>query len=641
MESDMRNSISVAIRNAKLYKTPTAANLAHNIGEVSVSYWLDKNPKLSHSFLNMKDSKKFIEEYNKLNKRDRLKRLNEIWRDWIKEAEEIYTQKSKERIVSKNPNSNNKEIKGRKLRSDAVRIEEGLIVIGRDVNDRDDIVRVKAFYEEYLKEFEKIYNTKVLHASIHNHEGKNKKEKNIHIHFLFRNVDNDGVLVKRRMHRKELSSLQDLAFSVGKRHFVDLQRADSYYKKGKYSPKQQSHRVFRTKASLKEKNIELIKENERLKRALSEIKRENENNTKNENKRESENKNGNENKERVDSKIDEMNESGALIESEADRVSESRALKESKIKDETKFNENIIKERNTNIENIKEHNNIHINSETITIQDLQNLIKNEKAKYKEDRERLKSSGKATQNDYMLLKQKHKKRVEGLKKEIERIKDNDSKQINKASTKTATNKTEKSKDNETEIKDEAVSQKQDNIAEKDETIKTLQHKLKNADKTINEYEDKSKIDEKMIQSLKKTIKAIDDTITQLQNEIKEKDKTIQSLKDEISILKKRLEIRDKNRQLWRKKLNKIQNILNQELQYSSSLKEKINELEEKSKISAVDAEIIKNCRTILSKTINEMDNKADNENIDFQKRDSKSKLKAKLTRNKRKSWEMGM
>ncbi|WP_456391210.1 plasmid recombination protein, partial [Hydrogenimonas sp.] len=193
----MANSCSVILRSRKT-KAPNAGNLVHNAGLKSANYWLDYKPDLMQ-----------------LEKIKSTKEANEKWRAWIEAIEENY-----------------KKNKERKLRSDAVRIEEGLIVVGKDVVGRENSEKLRALVENFISLFQKKYNTGVLHWAIHDHEGVSEVDKNIHVHFLFSNFGFDGNNVRNEMTKYELSKLQDMIFEAAQPVFEGVKRATNYAKMG-------------------------------------------------------------------------------------------------------------------------------------------------------------------------------------------------------------------------------------------------------------------------------------------------------------------------------------------------------------------------------------------------------------------------
>ncbi len=248
----MANCNMVRIRDSKKYKVPKASNLAHNSAMTKATYWLHDGNDLvqSHKYENHSE-------------------LNDDWNKWIDEAKLRY--------------KNNKKNK-RKLRSDAVVIEEGMIVIGTDVKaTTEDITNI---IKDFIKQFEEENNTKVRHWSYHNHEGhideNNKSEKiNRHIHFLFDNVSNDGIMIRRAWKREYLEKLQDKIFDISKKYIINIERAKpSVYKEVEIdgrkvkinTKKHQHHRIWRKEKELEtqknkktDQDLDLIKDKQNKK----------------------------------------------------------------------------------------------------------------------------------------------------------------------------------------------------------------------------------------------------------------------------------------------------------------------------------------------------------------------------------------
>lgn len=211
----MSNSLTIQLRPTKNYSAPSVANLFHNSGISKAMYWINEGDKIIQS--------------------DEIKKPKEavdFWRSWMDEATQI---------VLTN--------KGKQPQKKQVLIEEALMVIGQDVPKQNPEVFIKIF-EELQKEFEKKFDTKILYYSFHNHEGHLNENgdfiNNLHIHFFFRNVDNKGESVRRKIKKSDLSELQTLIYTIGKKYIPNLQRAKNYYAEGKKAPKHKSHREFRT-----------------------------------------------------------------------------------------------------------------------------------------------------------------------------------------------------------------------------------------------------------------------------------------------------------------------------------------------------------------------------------------------------------
>ena len=133
----MANANAIIIRKPKLYKIPTSSNLAHNSGISPATYWLF-------------DSKSILQNI-KFNDR---KEIDDLWKKWEEEAKIRYK---------------NNPLHKRSLKSNAVIIEEGLIVFGSHVEFESS--KITIIINEFLNKFQKDNNTKVLHVAYHNHEG--------------------------------------------------------------------------------------------------------------------------------------------------------------------------------------------------------------------------------------------------------------------------------------------------------------------------------------------------------------------------------------------------------------------------------------------------------------------------------------
>ena len=199
----MANANAVIIRKAKLYPRPSLHNLLHNSGLILATYWIK-------SVVNIKQAPKIK------NQEEAIK----IWDKWIIILRERYKKNNKNK---------------RELRSDAIIIEEGLIVIGRDVvANENQIIQIS---NDFIKKFEQDNNTNILHASYHNHEGHidndEKEVINRHIHFLFANVSKDGKMIWRNWKRDYLKKLQDDIYEISKKYIQNIERG----KEAKYEQK--------------------------------------------------------------------------------------------------------------------------------------------------------------------------------------------------------------------------------------------------------------------------------------------------------------------------------------------------------------------------------------------------------------------
>lgn len=189
----MANCNAVRIRPRKK-PIPTAANLAHNCAMKKAAYWLNDGAEIIQS--------KSYDDYRK---------LNGDFNNWVKEAEQRYS---------------NNETKKRKLKSNAVKIEEGLLIIGTDVEiSNRNIVNM---INDFVNKFESENNTKIRHWAYHNHEGhineEGEEEINRHVHFLFDNVSNSGEMVRKHWKKTYFSKLQDDIYEVSKK-YTDIERA--------------------------------------------------------------------------------------------------------------------------------------------------------------------------------------------------------------------------------------------------------------------------------------------------------------------------------------------------------------------------------------------------------------------------------
>lgn len=236
----MANANAVIIRKAKLYKRPSIHNLLHNCGLILATYWIK-------SIENMKQHPK-IQNQEEANKK---------WNEWISILRKRYKQNNKNK---------------RELRSDAVIIEEGLIVIGRDVvANENQIIQI---LNEFLQKFSQDNNIEILHVSYHNHEGHlddNNEVINRHIHFLFSNISKNGLMVRRNWKRDYLKKLQDDIYEISKKYIPNIERGQEveYEEKNingkifKVSIKKHIHpRIFRLNKEQEGIKHKIIKEHE-------------------------------------------------------------------------------------------------------------------------------------------------------------------------------------------------------------------------------------------------------------------------------------------------------------------------------------------------------------------------------------------
>lgn len=268
----MANANAVKIRSTKKkangkpkYPKPSGANLAHNSAVNKATYWLNDGNKIIQS-----------QSYNNTHE------VNADWIKWENEARERY---------KNNPNNQ------RAIKSNAVLLEEGLIIIGTDVNAKEkDIEKI---VKDFVAKFEKDNNTKVRHWAYHNHEGHEEDGKehiNRHIHFIFDNVNNNGVMVRRNWKRDYFKQMQTDIFDISKKYIKNIERAkESEYEEVEIEDrivkvntrKQIHHRVFRQmkeneqiedlsqeKTILKKENTSLKSQNTKSKNEKHKLKEE-------------------------------------------------------------------------------------------------------------------------------------------------------------------------------------------------------------------------------------------------------------------------------------------------------------------------------------------------------------------------------
>ena len=234
----MANANAVKIRSTKKkangkpkYPKPSGANLAHNSAVNKATYWLNDGNKIIQS-----------QSYNNTHE------VNADWIKWENEARERYLQNEKNQ---------------RAIKSNAVLLEEGLIIIGTDVNAKEkDIEKI---VKDFVAKFEKDNNTKVRHWAYHNHEGHEEDGKehiNRHVHFIFDNVNNDGVMVRRNWKRDYFKQLQTDIFNISKKYIKDIERA----KESEYEEVQIEDRIVKvnTRKQIHHRVFRHMKENEQV-----------------------------------------------------------------------------------------------------------------------------------------------------------------------------------------------------------------------------------------------------------------------------------------------------------------------------------------------------------------------------------------
>ena len=235
----MANANAVIIRKPKLYKIPTTSNLAHNSGLTQATYWLNNGKDMIQS-IKFKDKEE----------------LDSIWKKWEEEAKSRYK---------------NNPLNKRALKSNAVIVEEGLVVIGTHVQaTKNEIVKI---LNDFVRKFQKDNNTKILHIAYHTHEGHEDTNKNEvinrHAHFLFANVSNNGVMIRRNWKRDYLKQLQDDIFEISKKYIPNIERGKEATHKEVYidgtlvkinERKHKHHRVYREQQNQEAIRNQLIKE---------------------------------------------------------------------------------------------------------------------------------------------------------------------------------------------------------------------------------------------------------------------------------------------------------------------------------------------------------------------------------------------
>ncbi|WP_305863719.1 hypothetical protein [Aliarcobacter butzleri] len=255
----MANANAVKIRSTKKkangkpkYPKPSGANLAHNSAVNKATYWLNDGNKIIQS-----------QSYNNTHE------VNADWIKWENEARERYLQNEKNQ---------------RAIKSNAVLLEEGLIIIGTDVNAKEkDIEKI---VKDFVAKFEKDNNTKVRHWAYHNHEGHEEDGKehiNRHVHFIFDNVDNNGTMVRRNWKRDYFRQMQTDIFDISKKYIKNIERAkESEYEEVEIedrivkvnTKKQIHHRVFRQMKE-NEQIEDLSQEKTTLKKEITSLKSQN------------------------------------------------------------------------------------------------------------------------------------------------------------------------------------------------------------------------------------------------------------------------------------------------------------------------------------------------------------------------------
>lgn len=176
----MAKFASVKIRERGKIKAPTLHSILHNsrIGK-EATYLLPK-------------------EYRRSNYHaSKISNATKTWENWVAVIENRYKNAHK-----------------RKLRSDAVRIEEGLIVLSDEQVRNCNPDQIWEKMQEFARWFEQRHNTEVLSLDWHRDEGEivnGEPTYNEHAHFLFADVDRDGNKIRSSWQRsgEELREMQD------------------------------------------------------------------------------------------------------------------------------------------------------------------------------------------------------------------------------------------------------------------------------------------------------------------------------------------------------------------------------------------------------------------------------------------------
>ena len=237
----MARTLTIQLRPTKSYSAPSVANLVHASGLAKATYWL-------------KDSNNLTQNIKIKNTREAVS----LWRKWTAEATEIVRKNFK-----KNP------------RKDQILIEEGLMVIGNNLDKKSKEIYIKIF-EDFKKWFETTYDTKIFYYVLHDHEGHETEDgifENLHIHFLFRNVNSKGYGVRKSLKKGDLSNFQTKIYEIGRKYISDLERAKNYFKEGKKAPRHRSHNEFRQQKR-KEQIKALLKTKKNLKEEIEKLRKE-------------------------------------------------------------------------------------------------------------------------------------------------------------------------------------------------------------------------------------------------------------------------------------------------------------------------------------------------------------------------------
>ena len=232
----MAKFASVKHRKRSETKPPGEFNLVHNSRLHEPSYLLpEKHRKPNFHLTKISNAKKTIET-------------------WKNEAKNLYNKFHK-----------------RKMRSDAMPLEESILILSEEQVNQCDPDAIFAAAQKFIAWFESEYKTKVYSLDWHRDEGHitagGVVSRNEHMHMVWRNVSDDGQMIRRQwkdrtlsMHQTKFAEIMsELGFKRGTKN-----------ERGK-APKSKHHRVFRREkqkeelATLNELKEQYKKERDALK----------------------------------------------------------------------------------------------------------------------------------------------------------------------------------------------------------------------------------------------------------------------------------------------------------------------------------------------------------------------------------------
>jgi hypothetical protein len=218
----MSKFASVKIRDRKKIKPPSLHSLLHNQRlSADANYLLPTEYRKDNYHLSP------------------ISNATKVWNTWESEIQERY-----------------KKAHNRKMRSDAIAIEEGLIVLSTEQVEQCDPDQIWKKAQEFRRWFEKRHNTEILSLDWHRDEGiveDGKAVLNEHIHFLYADVNMDGNKIRNQWQRSgaELREMQDKIAEI----FAPLgfERGIKNKKKEYRRPAEQlKHKAEQTVAKLKD-----------------------------------------------------------------------------------------------------------------------------------------------------------------------------------------------------------------------------------------------------------------------------------------------------------------------------------------------------------------------------------------------------